>query len=302
VKLLVVTNCTNRKRPAPTRDLMARSLAMGDAISVARAWWERVEATLDHARARDVYKGRAFAEAVRVAEVLDTQIWIVSAGLGLFNADDAIPSYSLTISPGFEDTVLYKANCTPQAWWRALSSIGRRSDWPDADLVLLALSGPYLAMVAPDLSNWPQDRRDRLRIFSGASPADIDSSLRSQVMPYDGRLDDRKGPIRGTQADFAQRAMRHFAETVLPASRGASTAEHLAAVETALSGLRKPERPDRTKLPDAEIIELIQEHWMAVGGRSGRMLRRLRDELGVACEQGRFKSLFKLVPPPGQSP
>ena len=32
-----------------------------------------------------------------------------------------------------------------------------------------------------------------------------------------------------------------------------------------------------------------------VGGQSSRMLRLLRDDLSVACEQGRFRALFQLV-------
>jgi hypothetical protein len=44
-----------------------------------------------------------------------------------------------------------------------------------------------------------------------------------------------------------------------------------------------------------EIIDLVLRDWDVVGGRSSMMLRHLRDELRVACEQQRFAGLFKIA-------
>ncbi|MFZ4580712.1 MAG: hypothetical protein ACOYOB_20190 [Myxococcota bacterium] len=166
--------------------------------------------------------------------------------------------------------------------------------------MLLALSRPYLEMVGPDLMAWTPERRSRLRIFSGAPMVEVDPILRDNSMPYDSRFDAIGGPNPGTQADFAQRALRHFAEVILPRTPGGNAAEHAAAVEDALSLLTRRERPNRTKLTDQAIIALIQEHSPAIGWRSGPMLRLLRDQLDVACEQGRFKALFQAATGQGQ--
>jgi hypothetical protein len=49
------------------------------------------------------------------------------------------------------------------------------------------------------------------------------------------------------------------------------------------------------RVTDEEIVVLIREHWSAAQAQSTRMLRLLRDDLGVACEQGRFSRLFRRV-------
>jgi hypothetical protein len=53
------------------------------------------------------------------------------------------------------------------------------------------------------------------------------------------------------------------------------------------------DRPDRTRMSDEDLVSIIVSEWEAVGGRSGAMLSRLRRDLNLACEQGRFKALFK---------
>lgn len=114
-------------------------------------------------------------------------------------------------------------------------------------------------------------------------------------MPYDRRLEDPVLGRAGTAGDFAQRAMRDFVEEVLPGSPMGSAADHAKAVLDRLNCHTTPPRPSRRSATDDELQALMRAHWNAVGGRSGRMLRLLRDDLGVACEQGRFKNLFNGV-------
>jgi len=295
VNVLVITNCTNRKGLTPASDLQARHLPPGEVGKVAANWWARVGRDRNRMPARSLYKGRAFAEAVRAAQLLGAELVTVSAGLGLVSGTLPVPAYSLTISSGSDDSILAKTGATAGDWWRALRAAAGQSDWPDADLILVALSTPYLSMVADDLSAWPAERRNRLRIFTGAWPANVAPPLRDAVMPYDRRFDAIGGPNPGIQGDFAQRVLRHFAEFVLPTTGRASLEEHRASVEAVLGLLKVRERPNRTKVPDETITQLILENWSAAEGRSSVMLRLLRDQLDVACEQGRFKDLFNAV-------
>ena len=39
----------------------------------------------------------------------------------------------------------------------------------------------------------------------------------------------------------------------------------------------------------------MREHWDAVGGSSSRLLRLFRDDLNIACEQGRFAALARVI-------
>jgi hypothetical protein len=125
------------------------------------------------------------------------------------------------------------------------------------------------------------------------SPASaIPETLRPFLLPYDARFDGPDAPLPGTRSDFAQRSLSHFVEAVLAHHAQADFDGHAEAVERLLSGLRRRSTPGRTRQPDKEIIALIRRHWNEARGQSSRMLRLLRDDLGVACEQGRFRTLF----------
>jgi hypothetical protein len=114
-------------------------------------------------------------------------------------------------------------------------------------------------------------------------------------MPYDDRLDGPDSTNRGTRSDFAGRALRHFAELTRGEPQGHSAAEHAAKVSATLDGWRMPAKVARIRHDDAALLDLIRAHWDAERGSSSRLLRRFRDDLGIACEQGRFAKLAREV-------
>ena len=46
---------------------------------------------------------------------------------------------------------------------------------------------------------------------------------------------------------------------------------------------------------DADLLEIIRANWSDAGGSASQMLRWLRSELGLACEQGRMRELHAAV-------
>jgi hypothetical protein len=303
MQFLVVTVCSNRKRVEPEAQLRASDLECGRVADVAVEWLRRIADAKRLIPANQLYCGRAFAEAVVCAKVVRGSLFVVSAGLGFVEGNIKVPSYSLSIVPGSPDSVLAKleGERLPVAWWRqiSLNAISKTfravlSQHKDA-LVLVALPSAYLRMVETDLIQLPMALRDRLRLFVYGGEKAIHESLQCLVMPYDNRLDGVDSPIRGTRTDFPQRAMRHFVETVLPKIPRGSAEQHTRSVESVLAGWIAPCTPERSRATDREIVELIQENWHSVAGQSGRMLRFLRDDLGVACEQGRLARLFRAV-------
>lgn len=291
----VITICSNRKRAPIPPGLHAATLPAGSADEVAAAWAERLQDAAAVAAAREVYCGRAFREAEAAARACGAKLQVISAGLGLVSADTSIPAYGLTLSASQADGVLRKTSDGPSAWWSALRGASPYNEAlrDNEGLILAALPAPYLAMVAAEWSRWPERRLDRLRLFCKERPQGHAAKLAAYWMPYDDRLEVSGPGYAGTQTDFAQRALRHFVEQVGVSQRPPD--EDAARVKGALVGLAAPEKPERTRLDDTAVTALIHEHWEAVGGRSGHMLRRLRRELGVACEQSRFKTLFHSV-------
>lgn len=297
---LVLAACSNQKSPAPAASMRASALETAPAEQVITAWSAKVRAAPKAGPAKTLYRGAAWSESVRSAEILGARLGVISAGLGYVDASTAVPSYGLTITRGEADSIDAKIDgaFAPAVWWALLSEARLcGADLPSAleaeeSLVLVALPEGYLAMVAKDLAASRPAAEGRLRIFTrGVAPA----PLAPYLMPYDHRLDGQGSAWRGTLTNAAPRALRHFAEEILPKAAGDTATGHAARVTAALAGLEEPRRVKRVSKTDAEIKGLLIEHWDAGRGAPSRLLRILRDDLLVACEQGRAKRLVAEV-------
>lgn len=302
MRTLFVTNCTSRKRDSGDLSKHARNLSPGSLDTVVREWIARIGSDGARVPADRLYCGRVFTEVMTAAQSLGAwhpKVYVASAGLGLVPVETRVPAYGATIARPSDDDLLAKIpGASSRDWWRAITAISPFSDTPRvsrAHLTLVALSRPYLAMLMDDLTAWDALAPGRLRLFARLPRDQVPDPLRRALMPYDGRLDDPGGPLPGTHGDFAQRALRHFAERVVPKAPAASAAVHAAIVTQELAALKAPTRIKRRKCSDQEIQAFIKTNWHEVNGCSTRMLRKLRDHLGVACEQSRFRHLFREV-------
>jgi hypothetical protein len=229
IALRVLTTCSAVKSADPNPALLARNLGFGRIGAVSAQWSDRLAGAEVDLPAADLYAGRGFGHARAAA---GGHPWIASAGLGLLAPSVAVPSYGATVAAGPEDDVFRRIDGArdPAAWWRGLRSSPFASPVPDlfdgAGPVLAALSAPYLAMLADDLAELPPADLDRLRIFTATAPHAVDPRLREFVMPCDRGRQEEVGAYRGVVADYAQRALRHFAETILPFAPDASFEEH----------------------------------------------------------------------------
>ncbi|OYV67537.1 MAG: hypothetical protein B7X09_01145 [Acidiphilium sp. 21-66-27] len=158
-------------------------------------------------------------------------------------------------------------------------------------VIILALPGTYLGLIADELASLPPSILARIRLV-GPSRGVVGPKLAEVWMPYDSRFENAEGPNPGTRGDFAQRAARHFAEVVVRDAPRGDVATHAAMVERCLDPLLPPALPRRATGTDAELIEVIRDLLPQAGGRSGETLRLLRRQAGRACEQARFRRLF----------
>jgi hypothetical protein len=298
MRSVVITNCTGRKR---TQDGLVASLASARATNLgelAQAWLTTVRSGKPTLPAGDLYVGRSVTEATFTAESLAAELFFVSAGLGLVGAHEAWPAYNLTVSTG-EGSILPALSAleeTTAAWWSEVNG-ARGSRTPLSSLlssssvgtVLLAVPSGYVDMIADDIGHAAEQHLHKLHIFtSSVGLASLSPALKRCAMPYDHRLE---AALPGTKTDFPQRAMRHFVETL----RGHCMAreEAHAAVANSMASLVAPTIPTRTKASDEEIMQLLVRNWSRHAGQSSRLLRFLRDEALIACEQGRFRDLWR---------
>lgn len=299
--IAIVTSCTTRKRSiAPAVQLGHRQLAASSSLlALAKTWCKTLEQQRTRTPARNLYLGRAFSDSRCVADALSADLFVVSAGLGLVHAGQAVPNYDLTTAGGSSSIqpALAQAGATATDWWAALTAqLGTPNPLAALlqenrhPLLLLALPSSYLELVAADLSLLPPESIERLRIFTSvAGRTLVPPQLRASVMPYDDRLEALPGH-RGTRSDFPQRALRHFVEVLqghqLPLSHAAR------AISNCMAKLTKPVVPTRAKFSDTHIAGLLKDNWSQHQGSSTRLLRYLRDEALVACEQSRFRSIW----------
>ena len=298
---LVITNCTNRKRKPISRRLHMSSLPQAKLLALAVDWGQRLASENDRFLASDIYGGRAFQEASVAARALDARMAVVSAGLGLIDASAVVPPYACTVLVGAGDSVRGRVAgaFSNFAWWSALrtaSPFARPLEELVVDQpgpILAALSDAYLDMLADELAALPPVMLARVRIFTRAPETRVAAALRPLVMPYDDRLDGPDSSIRGTRSDFASRALKHFVGLGVFSER--SAVEDAASVSAAIADWHMPDKVDRARHDDAALLALIREQWDVAGGSSSRLLRVLRDDLGIACEQSRFAALARQV-------
>ena len=292
---LVVSACTKKK--SGDVQASASTLAPGAIDDVGTRWIAALRAIELLTQAAALYQGSSHVESRRASKSAGSTHLIVSAGLGLISAEALVPHYAASVLAGDDDVLtLLRDNSGAAHWWSWLQkhspfaqSLEHALDTTEGPC-LIALPQAYLAMIAGDLLALPEVSLARVRLFSGTR---VPAALAHLQMPYDERLDEKNRAYEGTRSNFAPRAMRHFAEAILPGRETQSAKQHAAAVEAALAGWTAPERKVGQRRTDAELRAILSEHWDAMEGRSTRMLRLLRDDLGIACEQGRFAALMR---------
>lgn len=282
---------------------LSAALRTDSLASLMRVWVGAITSAVQHETVINLYKGRSFTEAKGAADEIDAELYVISAGHGLIHSEDRLPAYNLSVSasPGNElPHLLLGLQKTAADWWQLLTqqfpedrSVSAMMTRTGAALILLAVPSPYLRLISKDLAVLEDEQIARLRIFTsefGAS--ELPQRLRSAVMPYNERLEGLPR-FGGTRVDFPQRALRHFVVVLkghlLPLDLAKDRIVYL------MSELVKPVLPKREKKSDAEIAELIKLNWARLNGSSAALLRFLRDDALVACEQNRFAILRRGV-------
>jgi len=296
-KTLVVTNCTSRKRLGASPVAFENSSAFRSLNHVASDWLRRRRGANCLLPAHSLYVGRAFSEALAVAGLLKAELSVVSAGMGLVSGSDLLPNYDATISSPNSalSLALASVNATPAQWWTALHSgeapLAARIERCQ-QVCLVAMPSTYFDLVADDLIRLPAAAAQRLRLFTSMAGRHlVPRHLAHCVMPYDERLEGSE--YAGTRNDFPQRAMTHFVRALGAHQRPLADARR--AVAVAMERLVAPVLPKRSKKSDEELISLLMRGWRTCGGNSARLLRYLRDDMRVQCEQSRFRDLMKVV-------
>ena len=300
----VILSCTSRKRASTQAPVRLRDVPAGTVPDRAAMWIEAVSRQRASHRVRDLYIGEYWQAGLELARAAssrgETRALVVSAGLGLVDADDEVPRYGATFTAGHPDSVCGRgeAKAARRAWWSEVANWSRSgsarrlaelAEAPGAHLLVCA--GPdYLDAVADDLREAHKVLGNgRLVIVGSQAPLE---GLSEVWVRCPGQLRMRLG---GSMASTGVRTARMLVESV--GDRGALSAERgNEIVASLLNGAAQLPRFERSRMSDAEVREWIQGDRAAHPGATNKSasLRRLRDQ-DRACEQARFGRLYDLT-------
>ncbi|MDC3141608.1 hypothetical protein OBA40_09655 [Alphaproteobacteria bacterium] len=253
-------------------------------------WVKSVNKTTPLCLGRNLYNGVGFRKLFK--SLGDENFFIISAGLGLINSTDNIPSYKCTVAEGKKGSIgnHLKEKLDVKEWWNYLVNTKYSrgliyENINEYDLILFSLTSDYLRMVSEDLNKITK----KFYIFTGNKDLAIKLGFEKNLMPYTEVFDGPDGNLRGTNRDFPQRTHVDFLNRL---KKYNNFNEAYQSVEIDMKQWSAPIKHNNAKKTDEEILKLIQFHENKYA-KVSELLHFFRHELKVACEEKRFKTLYR---------
>lgn len=306
----IVVTCTKRKTRPAGPFLRLRGIGGTSPEERTETWLRRLqEAEAEPVRAEELYAGDHWSVARSLADVAanagtEVKLWVCSAGYGLIPTSARVAPYSATFSRSHPDSICNGFEAVPREiharWWRALSdwdgpvngaprTIRALADrWP-ATPVLVVASSSYLWAMQEDLVDAVNSLEDSDTLSILSAGTERLPRLDQHLLRVDARL---RQIVGGGMMSLNARIAREILDRGWPLRTSRLNGE----LNALQQGLAKPVRPGRSPKTDDEVsVYIRQELLINVSATWSALLRKLRDELGWACEQKRFKALFLAV-------
>jgi hypothetical protein len=292
---------------------MLRDVPEGAAATRAKHWAKKLDLSkAAKTQADRLYLGPhwsaskgAFDAALEAG--IDAQMYVVSAGYGLYPVDALVTSYAATFVPGHADSVsppdLDRADRTAylSSWW---TSLGEHLPLPNVKVrtfaqlaktrpqsrILVVAGGHYLDAIFEDLL----EARGRLAspdylavISAGASPA-TRKRLGSSLLPVDARFENL---LNGARTALNARVAQWLLHGVVnPSAIGADYFRRK--LEEKAKALPPIRTFDRKPQEEWQVTQWIHNNLSRPEGASASAMLRYLRESGLACEQKRFGRIY----------
>lgn len=309
-KIHIITSCTDGKRASSQDSLHLAAHRYSSMEWQFRKWWHAL--CQDDAQAlpaEDLYRGDHWTvsrDSLALAQAMGwkSQLWVISAGYGLVPVSARLRPYAATFQSGHADSVSLQTGperiADHQGWWRLLTEVpGPAANVPRSiaslvradptSVVLVVASHAYLLAIEPDLLAARGSSQDSLFIVS-SSWKGLNPELASSWIVSDARF---QPLVQGSMVSLHARVARWLIQES-PKHRF-QMAEIQDLVHSYLKLAQAPPRHNRD-LADDDTIRTFIRHRIATDERATHsgLLREWR-RAGRACEQGRFRQLFKEI-------
>lgn len=309
--LHIIASCADRKRGTVPSALRLRRHTGRSLAARFDRWWSALTSVgAAGTSALDLYVGPYWATVRSLPQIaeaarLKPRLWVASAGYGLVDSTAQLHPYSATFAAGHEDSIVPSGASDAAGqraeWWSRLAGVegpvgaAPRSitdlvrEEPNARFLILA-SPSYVDALEPDLRGAIQELRSRERmVIITGEPGPSDALLaESWITSVAVLTHEVGGALPALHARVARKILEEAPSHGLEASSLRSLWAIRAAESPALS------KPDREPSTDSEVKDFVKKALAKGPGTHSRLLREYRAS-GRACEQSRFRELFKSV-------
>jgi hypothetical protein len=321
-RIHIIAGCANKKREPPV--VLLRDIPGGSVEERAKCWSARLRDVADCASeeelltARELYIGNYWSIVKELqkqtdAREIETRLWVISAGYGLVSDSDFLLPYSATFTKDDADSVTTNTANPSDAcstWWKTLTSrsenansLARLFRDHKSDHFLVVASSDYITAIQSDLVNGLNHLEDpsSLVVISSKTSA-TPGGLKPHLIPTDARL--ICNPMcpavcgvhylgRNLRGSIGAALARQFLRDVV--RNGFSADRFKTEIDDALAKSPNLFTHQRIAMSDSDVRSYIdREIGINKSTSATKLLRKLRGD-GYACEQKRFKHLFRQV-------
>lgn len=317
-KLMIISTCTNEKRSIPAPECRLDTCIQGTCVLTVKKWLSQIErADLPRRSARTMYAGSHWKETLACVsaastEGYDAHLWVLSAGWGFIHSEQEVTPYSATFAAGRNSVqnLPWRPELSPKErsreWWKllhtyrcgeeflSLGDLPDRSEAEDDLHLVLIVSGEYFGAIEPEVLELVGRgigvtivSAGLYRKLSGVSPL-----LREHVLPVSEKFKQADGYLNKTNVSLNARLATWIIREHGAALRQGHDALYarLAEIDSRLPDMK---RPKPVKMTDEEVLAYIARTYDPATSSATSLLRRLRWEEGMSCEQKRFGELFR---------
>lgn len=297
--VILLLACTDSKRALADPRLKMQAYEGLPFPECREAWRCAKNEALPVMRAGQLYKGGYWAAATRarVDAAIPMRALVVSAGLGLVDVIDPVPSYAATFTPGSVDSIPGAGKSGEvRLWWSGIGGMMRfRTDVLEAQepRVICALPFRYLDAIQPALRLFiDQHGAERLVVLGASGSAARFPEFADSWVSLDLRMVRTLG---GTAGQLTARSLRWVCEQ-LETEEQVEPAYVRGLVDPLIDRDAPPLYPKRTRCSPEEVRAWILAAWVSSTPPSSATgaLRMFRAS-GNGFEQKRFNRLYKAL-------
>ena len=312
-EIVIISTCTNQKKGQVAEEFHLGKWAGLFYRDAARKWVETLKKT-SHPTvpASELYGGSHWNESLACLPAarelgLSPSLWILSAGYGFISAEEPVVPYAASFAAGGDSIQNLNWPDDPSSrqkahqWWELIHRYRKRKGLASLreqvarkTPLLMVMSREYYAAVEAEIIDLISAGCNVLIVSAGLfrNLSSVSPVVRPHVLPFSDSFKQVDDYLNKTNVSLNAR-LAHW----LIQNHGDTLHEGISKIGPTLTALAESlpamERREVKPMTDEEVLAFIEKHYEGRGDSATRLLKKLRHEAQMSCEQKRFGALFK---------